>query len=280
MRGLNVVSLFDGKSCGMLALEKAGIPVNKYYASEIDKYATKVSEANYPDIIRLGDVTKWEQWDIDWSSIDLVIGGSPCQSFSLAGFNTGFDDERGQLAFITKDIFKYAKAHNSNLKFLFENVKMSKANKLILDELFGVEGRLLNSRLFSAQNRPRIYWTNIEGVNWEPEDKGILLKDIVEDKTVYWGAAKRGRYNEDGSTSQKLELNGTQRSNSLTTVRKDSLILSDKAIAYMDRHRNGKPRWEYHRNELDGKASCLTANMYKGVPYGVIEEYCRKLSPL
>jgi DNA-cytosine methyltransferase len=280
MRELNVLSLFDGMSCGRLALERSDISVGNYYASEVDKFATLVSEVNYPDIIRLGDVTKWEDWDLDWSTIDLLIGGFPCQSFSLSGLNKGFDDERGQLAYVTRDIFKHVQSKNPNVKFLFENVKMSKVNKNVLDDLFGVEGELLNSRLFSAQNRPRIYWTNIKGVDWNPEDKGILLKDIVEDKTVYWGAAKRGRYTDNGTIEQRIEVNGTQKSNAITTVSKDYLILSDKAIGYMDRLRNGKPRWEFHRNPLDGKAACLTANMFKGVPYGVIEEYCRRLSPL
>lgn len=87
---MNVLSLFDGISCGMIALERAGIEVDKYYASEIDKYAAKVSEANYPDIIRLGDVADWREWDIDWPSIDLLIGGSPCQGFSFAGKQLAF----------------------------------------------------------------------------------------------------------------------------------------------------------------------------------------------
>lgn len=90
-----VLSLFDGISCGRLALERAGIPVEKYFASEIDKYAIQISQKNYPDNIQLGDVTKWRLWDIDWSSIDLLIGGSPCQTFSNAGTRTGFDGKSG-----------------------------------------------------------------------------------------------------------------------------------------------------------------------------------------
>lgn len=92
-RKLNVLSLFDGISCGRVALERAGIEVDKYYASEIDKYAIKISQKNYPDIIQLGDVTQWRSWKIDWSSIDLLIGGSPCQGFSNAGKGLNFDDK-------------------------------------------------------------------------------------------------------------------------------------------------------------------------------------------
>jgi len=134
---MNVLSLFDGISCGMIALERAGIEVDKYYASEIDKYAAKVSEANYPDIIRLGDVADWREWDIDWPSIDLLIGGSPCQGFSFAGKQLAFDDPRSKLFFVYVDILNHIKALNPNVKFLLENVRMKKEYlDVITKELF------------------------------------------------------------------------------------------------------------------------------------------------
>lgn len=123
---MNVLSLFDGMSCGMIALERAGIEVGTYYASEIDKYATKVSEANYPQIVRMGDVTKWREWDIDWSSIDLLIGGSPCQGFSFAGKQLAFNDPRSALFFEYLNILNHIKLVNPNVKFFLENVKMKK----------------------------------------------------------------------------------------------------------------------------------------------------------
>ncbi|MAX51539.1 MAG: hypothetical protein CMH22_06125 [Methylophaga sp.] len=281
---MNVLSLFDGMSCGQVALERAGVKVDNYFASEIDKYAIKIAQKNYPNTIQLGDVTNWRDWDIDWSSIDLVSGGFPCQSWSLAGKQLGDRDPRGMLFWTMLDIISNVIKHNPKAKFLMENVRMKREFEEYItfhtEKALGkVNKHLINSNLVSAQNRARFYWTNIEGVV-EPEDKGLLLKDIVEDKTVYWGAAKRGRYKKEGGTYQRLELNGTEKSNALTTVQKDSLILSDKAIDYMNRERNGKPRWTYHSNPIEGKASCLTANMYKGVPYGVIEEYCRRLSPI
>lgn len=95
--GINVLSLFDGMSCGRIALERASIEVDNYYASELDKYAITVTQANWPKTIQMGDVTKWPHWDIDWSSIDLVIGGSPCQGFSFAGKQLAFDDPRSKL---------------------------------------------------------------------------------------------------------------------------------------------------------------------------------------
>lgn len=178
---MNVLSLFDGRSTGLDALIKSNIPVEKYYASEIDKYAEAVSRYHHPNIIRLGDVNNWKNWDIDFSKIDLLLAGFPCQAFSFAGNQLGFDDKRGKLAILTVDIFKHIRKLNPKLKFLFENVKMKKEYSNTLNDLFGVDFREINSNLLSAQNRKRYYWTNI---NFEtPEDKGILLKDIVHEKS-------------------------------------------------------------------------------------------------
>jgi len=174
----NVLSLFDGMSCGRIALDRAGIKFNKYYASELDKYAIKVSQANYPDIEHLGDVKKWREWDIDWN-IDLLIGGSPCQGFSFAGNQLAFDDPRSALFFVYVDILNHIKSVNPNVKFMLENVRMKKEFLAIISEHLGVEPIFINSALVSAQNRQRYYWCN-----WDveqPEDKGILLKDIIED---------------------------------------------------------------------------------------------------
>lgn len=123
---MNVLSLFDGMSCGQIALNRIGITPAKYYAAELDKYAITVTQANYPNTIQLGDVTKWREWDIDWSSIDLLIGGSPCQGFSFAGKQLAFDDPRSKLFFVYVDILNHIKSVNPNVKFLLENVKMKK----------------------------------------------------------------------------------------------------------------------------------------------------------
>lgn len=176
---MKVLSLFDGISCGRVALERAGIPVEKYYASEIDKYATRVSVKNYPDIIRLGDVNKWREWNIDWSSIDLLIGGSPCQGFSFAGKQLNFNDPRSKLFFVFADILNHIKLVNPNIKFLLENVRMKQEYQDVISETLGVKPVIINSALVSAQNRIRFYWAN-----WDfgqPADKGIMLKDIVHE---------------------------------------------------------------------------------------------------
>jgi site-specific DNA-cytosine methylase len=184
---MNVLSLFDGISAGQVALERAGIEVTNYYASEIDKYAIKVTMANHPNTIQLGDVTKWREWDIDWSSIDLLIGGSPCQGFSFAGKQLAFDDPRSALFFVFVDILNHIRSLNPDVKFLLENVKMKKEHLTVITEQLGVEPCLINSALLSAQNRQRYYWTS-----WEfglPGDKGILLADIIEDGGVVRGKA-------------------------------------------------------------------------------------------
>lgn len=176
---MNVLSLFDGISCGMIALERAGIKVDKYYASEIDPHAIKISEKNYPNIIRLGDVTKWREWEIDWSNIDLLIGGSPCQGFSFAGKMLNFEDERSKLFFEFVDILNHIKTVNPCVKFLLENVKMKKQHMNVISERLGVNPVSINSRIFSAQNRPRIYWANWE-FNLITEECNLVLRDIMQ----------------------------------------------------------------------------------------------------
>lgn len=175
---MNVLSLFDGMSCGQIALNRIGIKPNKYYASEIEKPPITVTQANYPDTIQLGDVTKWREWDIDWSSINLLMGGSPCQGFSFAGKGLAFDDPRSKLFFVYVDILNHIKTANPNVKFLLENVKMKKEYLDIISDHLGVDPVFLNSDLVSAQNRQRYYWAN-----WEfekPKDKKIYFGDIKD----------------------------------------------------------------------------------------------------
>jgi len=188
---MKVLSLFDGMSCGRIALERSGIKVNSYFASEIDKYAIKVAMANYPDTVQLGDVTKWREWDIDWGGIGLVMGGSPCQGFSFAGKQLAFDDSRSVLFFVFVEILEHVKKCNPDVLFLLENVKMKRDHEQIISKYMGVRPIEINSALVSAQNRVRLYWTNIgmesyglfgdkRGAIKDPVDKGILLKDILE----------------------------------------------------------------------------------------------------
>jgi len=224
---MNVLSLFDGMSCGQIALDKLGIQVDNYYASEIDKWAIEIAKKNYPNTKHIGDVTKVIADDLP--PIDLLMGGSPCQGFSFAGKQLNFDDPRSSLFFEYVRLLKELKPKY----FLLENVRMKKEFQDVISEQLGVAPVMINSSLLSGQNRNRLYWTNLPIT--QPEDKGIVLGDILEK-----------------SPDPKF-------------------YLSDKAIDYMGRLRNGKPRFDYHKNPLDGKASCIVAVQYKGVPYGVVD---------
>jgi len=235
---VNILSLFDGMSCGQIALDRLGVKVDNYFACEIDKYAMQVTQANFPNTIQLGDVTK-----VDLSKlpkIDLILAGSPCQGFSFAGKQLAFDDPRSALFFEFVKILKEVKPKY----FLLENVRMKKEFLNIITEQvskcypeipFGIEPLLINSSLLSAQSRQRYYWTNIPGIQ-QPQEKGIVLRDILETR----------------------EIEG----------------LSEKAIAYMNRgsekYTGTKTRAEHYIKHESKKSNTLTANMYKGVPYGVI----------
>ena len=170
---MNILSLFDGMSCGQIALNRLGVKYDKYFASEIDKYAMQITKQNYPDTIHIGDVTAIKAAELP--KIDLLMGGSPCQGFSFAGSQLAFDDPRSKLFFEFVRLLKELKPKY----FLLENVRMKKEYLDIITEHLGVEPILINSALVSAQNRQRYYWTNIPGIA-QPKDKGIVLKDILE----------------------------------------------------------------------------------------------------
>jgi len=255
MKPINVFSLFDGMSCGQLALQKAQVPVGTYHASEIDKWAIKVTTKNFPFTLHMGDITKLEDWRLeiirDEVGIDLVMGGSPCQGFSFASKNLNFEDSRSKLFFDFVRVLKILKPKY----FLLENVRMKKESQDVISEYLGVEPIAINSNLVSAQNRHRLYWTNIPFSI--PDDKGIILADILEDgvtdrekshcldanyfkggnlKSYFQkhrrqlvfnnkGGAIRGRYDKNGKIKQQLELRPDDKTNSLTTVQKDNVVV-------------------------------------------------------
>ena len=163
MNGIKVLSLFDGISCGMIALERAGVKVETYYASEIKDFAIKCSKENYPNIIQLGDVN-----NIDFSSlghIDLLIGGSPCQGLSLLNRNQeGLEHPESKLFYKYLEALTTLRTRNPNLRFLLENTRGNKESINTITKLIGVNPIGINSNLVSAQNRPRKYWTNIQGI--------------------------------------------------------------------------------------------------------------------
>ena len=190
---MKVLSLFDGMSCGQIALRDLGVPIDRYYASEIDKHAIAQTQLNFPETIQLGDVDKWREWDIEWSEIDLLLAGSPCQGFSLAGKMLGHDDPRSRLYWVFLDILHHVQKLNPNVKYLLENVRMRPADEVRINESLGIRPVVINSALVSAQNRVRLYWSNIqmksEGI-WgelltdipQPADRGICIGDILDDE--------------------------------------------------------------------------------------------------
>ena len=227
---MNVLSLFDGMSCGRIALERAGIKVDSYYASEIDKHAMTVAKANWPENINLGDVQHINYQMLP--QIDLVIGGSPCQGFSFAGKQLNFSDPRSALFFE----FVHAVRELKPKYFMLENVKMKKEHLQVITEQLGVEPILINSSLVSAQNRQRYYWTNIPGVT-QPEDKGIVLADIIQESVSdeFFYSEKSIAYMERGN--EKWQQAGDRRAD------------------------------RYLQTPEKEKAFTLTANFHKGVPY-------------
>lgn len=302
---VNVLSLFDGMSCGRIALDRAGFEVGNYYASELDKYAIKVTQANWPDTIQLGDVTKWREWDIDWAGIDLLIGGPPCQGFSFAGKRLAFDDPRSKLFFVYVDILKHIRSVNPDVKFLLENVKMKKEYLDVISEQLGVEPVFINSALVSAQNRQRYYWAN-----WEfgqPDDKGVVLLDIIEDGEVDRDKSYciDANYHKGGNPEQYFNKSRRQlvfnpaaivgRRLDENCKRNDSLNQKPGRYPISASCRGRNPR--IVTEQQHGKALALTANYYKGLdadsrpgvamPEAIGKEYgeayplyFRKLTPL
>ena len=298
---MNVLSVFDGMSCGQIALIELGFKIDKYYAAEIDKPAITQTQHNFPNTIQLGSVTDVKAKDLE--KIDLFIGGSPCQGFSFAGKQLNFDDPRSALFFEYVRLWKEIKAINPDAVFLLENVNMKKEYLRVISEYLGVFPVRINSNLVSAQNRDRWYWSNIRTKDvglfselWtdipQPEDKGILLKDILESEvdskyflnnpkmidfvTDEWRlnkkytqingekglpqlarqyatwcgdficVAMRGRNPENPSdrktgspTEQRLEPKTDGKTNCLTSVSKDNLLLQKVGNIYPSGGENG-----------------------------------------
>lgn len=263
---LTVLSLFDGMSCGRIALERAGIPIKAYYASEIDKYAIQITQKNYPKTIQLGDIKCWKEWNIPVP--DLIIAGSPCQGFSNAGHGLNFEDPRSKLFFVFCDILAHFAGMNPNLKYLLENVKMKRVWQDIITDRMKVEPVLIDSALVSAQSRKRLYWAN-----WtfsQPEDKHIYLRDIIEDGNVnreksyaidanYFKGGNPRAYFEDGRRQLVFEHQSQKRA----MVRVDGIKFV-KGLEKGRRLHDGKNfSRNYHEGyriySTDGKSPSLSA---------------------
>ena len=187
-----VLSLFNGMNTLRQAMENVGIPVKKYYSSEIKPYAIKLTQHHFPDTIQLGDITKWREWDIDWSTIDFIGSGSPCQDLSIAGKRSGIKGSKSSLFFTFIEILNHVKKLNPNVIFLQENVGSANIIDVgIMSRELGVYPVRINSNLVVAQNRDRYYWSNIRTKQYgmfgdlvtdipQPKDRNVFLKDIIE----------------------------------------------------------------------------------------------------
>lgn len=308
---MNILSLFDGMSCGQQALNRCGFEVTNYFASEIDKHAIKVTQHNFPNTIQLGSVINVDGYSLP--KIDLLLGGSPCQSFSFAGKRKGMStkDEQDILTLehylqLKQEGFEFEgqsylfweymrllnelRTKNPNVYFLLENVEMGEKWELVLSKAIGVKGIHINSALVSAQNRKRIYWTNIglkpaglfgdlQSIIEQPKDKGILLKDILEsqvDEKYFLSENfinKRLKENIQKHTSE-LE-HGTLLDSYNQQIHKDkSITINTRVkdsncthIVHNMQPRSGDPKkgGTGHLTRNDGKTYCLDTNQSNAV---------------
>lgn len=304
---MNVLSLFDGMSCGQQALNRAGFKIDKYFASEIDKHAIVVTMANYPETIQLGSVVDVNGYDLP--KIDLLIGGSPCQSFSFAGKRKGMTTKDEQQILTLEHylqlkhegfefegqsylfweymrLLKEVRTKNPNVFFLLENVLMSENWERVLSGAIGVHPIEINSALVSAQNRRRLYWTNIglqpaglfgdlESIIQQPKDKGILLKDILQDnpnakyylsdKTLQFYINNTKKMKENGNGFAFKPSEGEKKSNTITT--KEGFRMDDNFIICHSGQKRSENRPSVQKNKnaggtgplsrTDGKTYCL-----------------------
>lgn len=280
---MRVLSLFDGISAGHVALDRAGIQVDTYFASEIDKWAIGITKYQYPDTVHVGDVQDWRSWQF-LGKIDLILAGSPCQGFSKAGEGLNFDDPRSKLFFEFVDILNWVREHNNpDVKFLLENVEMRQEWVDIITEYMGVEPVFINSKLVSAQSRPRWYWTNIGEIN-QPEDRGIFLKDIIlPDARIPALHHMHGRW---GETDPRVYFDKSPVIRPYTGGGHiPYLIISEREMEYMFRTvKDGRNHWDFnhHSDIRKDKSSAVVANFRKGVPYNVLitEKCTRKFDPI
>lgn len=221
---MNVLSLFDGISTGRLVLSNLRIPLKNYYASEVDKYAIAVSKDNWDDIEHLGDIENWRRWGVDFSSVDLVLAGSPCQGFSLAGKQAGFKDSRSRLFYVFVEILNHIRSLNPNVKFLLENVSMKPAYLDVITKELNVLPVRINSKTITPQLRDRYYWCN-----WDvdqPVTNDTKFQDVLE--------------SDQARVDKAYALTATYYKKGAEATRQRNFNKSQRPIAWID---NENTRW-------------------------------------
>ena len=283
---MNVLSLFDGCSGGQVALQKLGIHVDNYYASEIDKYAIQVTQANFPNTRQLGDVTDLDPHEISCWGIDLMMGGSPCQGFSFAGHQLQFDDPRSKLFFNFVDILKVVKPKY----VLLENVRMAKKSQDVISEYMGFEPQARNSKYLSGQNRYRLYWfgkLQADGTYKQMPidvmiDKGITMQDILEDGYATDEMTSGGK-----SHCLTARYNGAVWWNSIERKQRTMVLKDNPTMSKDGLIRVGTADLKGHDSikrvyAQEGKAPTLTTMQggHREPKVAVTKEMWRKLTPL
>jgi DNA-cytosine methyltransferase len=298
--GFNVLSLFDGMSCGQIALQKAGIKVNKYYASEIEKDAMMVTQHNFPNTIQVGDISKLKTED--FKDVDIIFGGSPCTNFSFAGKMEGL--RQGEVEITSLEQYLQLKEDGFEFNgqsylfwewvrlvkeikpkyFMLENVKMVKKWSDLITSILEVEPVVINSKLVSGQLRHRLYWTNIPNVT-VPEDKEIEFNDILTEGYTPRKKALAIMQSENRPVVRKCKLHHRASNVGFINVIYSSKDAYDKITEYHDSKYKGKPAKEVaddhevynecrilNQTELErlqtvpeGYTSCLTRNQAAGV---------------
>lgn len=321
---MNILSLFDGMSCGQQALERVGIKVDKYFASEIDKYAIQVTMANYPNTIQLGSVVNVDGYSLP--KIDILIGGSPCQSFSFAGKRKGMSTKDEQ-EILTLEHYLELKAEGFEFEgqsylfweymrllnevkpkyFLLENVMMGEKWEKVLSKAIGVKPIMINSSLVSAQNRQRLYWTNIglepqglfgdlESIIEQPKDKGILLKDVLEKEVdskyflsnkMISGFLEHNRRHTEEKNQTGFNWKPTEgfkkaaclRANAALAATDNSVIVKQVIQLNNSKESNGTQPYQQNRiYDSNGLMTCLDLDSSRKSVY--VDSQIRRLTPI
>jgi len=295
--------LFDGMSGCQQALNRAGIDFENYYSCEIDKFCNQVVSANFPKTVQMGDVTKVTGENLP--KIDLLVCGSPCQGFSFAGKMLNFSDPRSALFFEAVRILNECRVKNPNILFLFENVRMKLEYELVFTKYLGVEPILINSALLSAQNRNRLYWTNIASVPSnlfgdlktqikQPKDKGIFLRDILEDEVdeKYYLSDKMikgllthtDKHKEKGNGFSFTTKNENDKAFSVTTKpgqRATDNFIEKRVIQINPCKKSGgkQPQQQDRIYDENGISPALMAQLSSGSNYVQTSSNIRRLTP-
>jgi site-specific DNA-cytosine methylase len=267
---MNALSCFDGMSCLQIALQRMGRKVDNYYASEIDKHAIRATQLNFPNTIQLGDIQQVHAKDLP--RLDLIAGGSPCQGFSFAGKGLNFEDPRSKLFFEFVRLVNEAKEINPDIKFLMENVMMEKWCQDVISKMLGVNPIRINSALVSAQNRDRLYWTNIglspaglfgdmASTIVQPKDKGLVLANILEEQV------NEKYYLSDTALARIKGRENSQSSRIYPDDGKSITLQSEGGGGY---RKTGLYQIGVLNNngtlvESNEKANCIDANFHKGM---------------